>query len=103
MLFKQNVFINFVILFRHRLSDLELRLNSQHLEDRLAALQELELRKNRELEASKGGWEEQIKQLSSQVYVVRLFFVEINIFLRFFKVEIEEKYFDLLKSLKMLN
>ena len=56
-----------IFIFRKKLSDLEQRLHAQHLEDRLGALQELELRKSRELEASKSGWEEQIKQLSSQV------------------------------------
>ena len=60
-------FVHIVMLLRKRLSDLEQRLNGQHLEERLAALQDLELRKNRELEASKIGWEDQIKQLSSQV------------------------------------
>ena len=50
------------------MSELEQRLHSQHREERLAALQDLELRKNRELEASKSGWEEQIKQLSGQVH-----------------------------------
>ena len=52
---------------RNKLAELEQRLNRQLGDDRLVALQELDDRKNEEMESLKSGWEEQIKQLSGQV------------------------------------
>ncbi|CAK8681087.1 unnamed protein product [Clavelina lepadiformis] len=56
---------------RLKLEELQSRLSAHYLEERQRALSDLERVKDRELEASKAGWEDQIRQLTNQMSEMR--------------------------------